>query len=192
MILSQTKILNIFSGSLEISSVIEVLSSYCNRYTYKYIPHRDLWLSRHYFEISNYSEKKCLTINIKHINNVGASKFRTGVKNDKEQVCYFNYNKKDRAFNRFLAIRKPTSTSEIIFFIATLIDKSKKFEDNYYKVSNELKEFDNEGLQPKQKIPEPSQADTRRPETYGSTGAERKRDCKKQRRISKKPRFISG
>ena len=101
MILSQTKILNIFSGFLEISSVIEVLSSYCNRYTYEYIPHRDLWLSRHYFEISNSSEKKCLTINIKRINNVGTSKFRTGVKNDKERVCYFNYNKKDRAFNRF-------------------------------------------------------------------------------------------
>ena len=145
MILSQTKILNIFSGSLEISFVIEILSSYSNRYTYEYIPHRDLWLSRLYFEISNSSEKKkCLTINIKYINNVGTSKFRTGVKNDKEQVCYFNYNKKDRAFNRFLAIRKPTSTSEIIFFIVSLIGKSKKFEDNYYKISNELREFDND------------------------------------------------
>ena len=181
MILSQTKILNIFSGSLEISFVIEILSSYSNRHTYECIPHRDLWLSRLYFEISNSPEKKkCLTINIKYINNVGTSKFRTGVKNDKEQVCYFNYNKKDRAFNRFLAIRKPTSTSEIIFFIVSLIGKSKKFEDNYYKISNELREFDNEGLQPKQKIPEPSQADTRQPETDGSRGAERKRDCKKQ------------
>ena len=58
MILSQTKILNIFSGSLEISFVIEILSSYSNRYTYEYIPHRDLWLSKLYFEISNSSEKK--------------------------------------------------------------------------------------------------------------------------------------
>ena len=42
MILSQTKIFNIFLGSLQTSSVIKILSSYCNRYTYEYIPHRDL------------------------------------------------------------------------------------------------------------------------------------------------------
>ena len=34
MILLQTKIFNIFPGSLETSSVIKILSSYCNRYTY--------------------------------------------------------------------------------------------------------------------------------------------------------------
>ena len=58
MILTQTKILNIFPGSLQTSSVIKILSSYCNRYTYEYIPHKDLWLNRLYFEISNSSEKK--------------------------------------------------------------------------------------------------------------------------------------
>ena len=58
MILPQTKILNIFPGSLQTSSVIKILSSYCNRYTYEYIPHKDLWLNRLYFEISNSSEKK--------------------------------------------------------------------------------------------------------------------------------------
>ena len=58
MILPQTKILNIFPGYLQTSSVIKILSSYCNRYTYEYIPHKDLWLNRLYFEISNSSEKK--------------------------------------------------------------------------------------------------------------------------------------
>ena len=56
MILSQTKIFNIFPGSLQTSSVI--LSSYCNRYTYEYIPHKDIWLNSLYSEISNSSEKK--------------------------------------------------------------------------------------------------------------------------------------
>ena len=94
IILSHTKIFNIFPGSLQTSSVIKVLSSYSNRYTYEYIPHRYLWLSRLYFEISNSSGKKCLLIDIRHIKNLGPSKFRTVAENDKEQVCCFNYNKK--------------------------------------------------------------------------------------------------
>ena len=43
---------------------------------------------------------------MRHVNNVGPAKFRTGPEIDKEQVCYYNHNKKYRAFNRFLAIRK--------------------------------------------------------------------------------------
>ena len=109
------------------SSVIKILCSYCNRYTYEYIPHRELWLNRRYFEMSNSSVKRCLTIDIKHINNLGLSKFRTGVENDKEQVSNFNSNKKVR----FLAVRKETSTGEVIFSIVSLIDESNKFEDNY-------------------------------------------------------------
>ena len=57
MILSQTKIFNIFPGSLQTSSVIKILYSYCNRYIYEYILHRYLWLNRLYFEISNSTEK---------------------------------------------------------------------------------------------------------------------------------------
>ena len=91
-------------------------------------------------------------IDIRHINNLGPSKFRTGARNDKEQVCYFNCNKKGRAFNRFLAVRKQTSTGEIIFVVVSLIDRSNKFEDSYYKIGDELREFDNDGLQPKQRI----------------------------------------
>ena len=56
MILSQTKNFNIFPGSLQTATVTKILSSYCQRYTYKYIPHRDLWLNRLYFEVSNSSE----------------------------------------------------------------------------------------------------------------------------------------
>ena len=129
--------------------MVKILTSYCNRYTYKYITHRDLWLNRLYFEISNSSEKKCLTIDIRHVNNLGPSKFRTGVKNDKEQTCYFNYNKKDRAFNRLLAVRKETSANEIVFSIVSLMDKSNRFEYIYYKLGDELREFDDDRVQPK-------------------------------------------
>ena len=45
-------------------------------------------------------------IDIRDVNNLVPSKFRTGAENDKEQTCYFNYNKKDRDFNRLLFIRK--------------------------------------------------------------------------------------
>ena len=108
MILSQTKIFNVFPGSLQTSSVIKILSSYCSRYTYEYIPRRELWLTRSYFEISNSNKKQCLAIDMKHVNDLGPAKFRTGGENDKEQVYYYSYNKKDRAFNRFLAVRKQT------------------------------------------------------------------------------------
>ena len=40
----------------------KILSSYCSRYTYEYIPHRDLWLNRMYFYISSSNKKQCLTI----------------------------------------------------------------------------------------------------------------------------------
>ena len=105
-----------------------------------------------YFEISNSSEKKCLTIDIRHANNLRPSKFRTGAENEKEQICYFNYNKKDRAFNIFLAVRKQTLTGEIIFSIVNLVDKSNKFEYSYYKIGNELREFNNGRVQFKHRI----------------------------------------
>ena len=41
IILSKTKVCNIFPGSLQTSSVVKILPSYCNKCTYEYIPHRD-------------------------------------------------------------------------------------------------------------------------------------------------------
>ena len=109
MIVSQTNIFNIFPGALQTTSVAKILSWYCNRYTYEYILHRDLCVNRLYFEISNSTEKKCLTIDTRDVNKSGQSKFRTGAKNGHEQIRYFNRNKKDRIFNRFLVVRKETS-----------------------------------------------------------------------------------
>ena len=47
-----------------------------------------------------------MTIDVRDVNILGLSKFRNDAENDNEQTCYFNYNKKDKVFNRFLAIRK--------------------------------------------------------------------------------------
>ena len=104
-----------------------------------YIPHRDFWINRLHFELSNSTKKNCLTIDTRDVNNLGPSKFRAGAKNDHRRICYFNHNKKDNFFNRFLAIRKQISAKEIIFCILNLIDKSNNLENLYYKIDDKLK-----------------------------------------------------
>ena len=58
MILAQTEIFNIFPGSIQTSSIIKTLSSFCSRYKYNYVPNRDLWINRLYFDISNSTKKQ--------------------------------------------------------------------------------------------------------------------------------------
>ena len=53
MILAQTKIFNIFPGSIQTSSVVKILSSFCSRYKYNYDPNRDLRIKKLYFDTSN-------------------------------------------------------------------------------------------------------------------------------------------
>ena len=77
MILAQTKIFSIFSGSLQTSLILKILSSFCSRYKYNYIPCRDLWIERLYFNISNSSKKQYLTIDTRDVNELGPAKFRT-------------------------------------------------------------------------------------------------------------------
>ena len=79
MVLAQTKIFNIFPGSIQASSIVKILSSFCSRYKYNYIPNRNLWINRLYYDISNSSEKQCLTIDTRDVNDLGLAKFRTRV-----------------------------------------------------------------------------------------------------------------
>ena len=46
------------------------------------------------------------TIDTRNINYLRPPKLRTDAKNGKEQVCYFNLNKKDKIYNKFLAVKK--------------------------------------------------------------------------------------
>ena len=188
IIILQTKIFNIFSGPLQTTSVANILSSYCNRYTYDYIPHRDLWINSLYFKISDSNEKKCLTIDTRDINNLGLAKIRTGAENGKEQICYYNCNRKDKLFNRFLAVRKETSADEIIFSIVNLIGKTNNLENVYYKIDDELKEFGNDRVQLKQSIRGSSPENTEPTTTEQQQTGDGKTQ---QRRVSKKPRFLS-
>ena len=73
-------------------------------------------------------KKKFFTIDTRNINYLGPPKLRTDAKNGKEQVCYFNLNKKDKIYEKFLAVRKETSAIDIIFFIEMLIDSSNNTE----------------------------------------------------------------
>ena len=72
MIISQTKIFKIFPGLIQIASISKIISVNCNRYTFDYIPKRNLWLKRVYFEISNSGRKDCLTIDCRNFNSIGS------------------------------------------------------------------------------------------------------------------------
>ena len=93
-----------------------------------------------------------------------------------------------KTFNKFLAVKKETSVIEIFFSIVSLIDKLNRFEDLYYKLGDELREFDDERVQPKSRVRELSEADNRRPTDDSDR---RKKQRNKHERISKKPRFLS-
>ena len=144
MILAQTEIFNIFPGSIQASSIVKILSSFCSRYKYNYIPNRNLWIKRLYYDISNSSEKQCLTIDTKEVNDLGPVKFRTRADSRQEQICYYNRNKRDTSFNSFLAVRKQTSTfSDMTFSIVKLIDKTNKNTNIYSEINDKLSDFSN-------------------------------------------------
>ena len=62
MIISQTKIFNIFPSAVQLGNLSKLLTNNCERETLKYIPKRELWINRLYFEIANRKNYSCLTI----------------------------------------------------------------------------------------------------------------------------------
>ena len=62
IILAQTKIFNIFPSAVQLGNMSKILTNSCDRETLKYIPKRDLWINRLYFEIANKKDYSCLTI----------------------------------------------------------------------------------------------------------------------------------
>ena len=76
MILSQTKIFNFFPGSILATAIISILSSFASRYKHTYIPRRDVWINRLYLEISNSSQKQCLTRDTRDVNDLGPAKLK--------------------------------------------------------------------------------------------------------------------
>ena len=77
MIMSQSQIFNFFPDSIHSGSITRTLSLFTNRYKNTYVPVRNVWLNRLYFDISNSKQKQCLTIDTRDVNDLGPGKFRT-------------------------------------------------------------------------------------------------------------------
>ena len=120
------------------SFVNGIISSFCRRYKGTYVPKRDRWINRLYFDIANSTNKQCLTNDTTDVKNLGSAKFRTQAENNKEQICYYNGNKKDTSFNSFLAVTKRTSsTSKIIVSIVNLSGKTSRHDNIYFEINDE-------------------------------------------------------
>ena len=61
MIMAQTHIINFFPGSIHSSKILKTISLFANRYKNSYVPSRNIWLNKLYFDISTSKEKQCLT-----------------------------------------------------------------------------------------------------------------------------------
>ena len=81
-----------------------------------YVPTRNVWLSKLYFDILNSKQEQCLKVDTRTINDLGPGKFRTQADNSLKQVRYYNRNKSNTSFNSFLATRKQTSQKGEIKF----------------------------------------------------------------------------
>ena len=136
MILSQTKIFNIFPYSIQLGNMLKILINNCDRETIRYIPARDLWINRLYFSLLNESKYSYLTIDCRK---AGLAKYRTNANSNLEQFCYFGQNKKDRLFNKLLAQRVDTGDNSLIFQIDSVINITKNSETKIFKPVEELK-----------------------------------------------------
>ena len=64
-----------------------MLSLLASRQKNTYLPKKNVWLNKLYFEILNSKEKKCLMIGNRDVNDFGPGKFRTSADNGEEQTC---------------------------------------------------------------------------------------------------------
>ena len=189
MILSQTKICNFFPGSVQISSIIRILTSFASRYHHNYVSHWNLWNNQLYFEISNSRRKQCLTIDTCDVTDLGPAEFRTQADSGTEQICYYNRNWKDTSFNSFWAVRKETSTPfEIRFSIVNVIDNTNRHDTIYSQISDELSDFKNDIVQ--WTIQWTSESDSAW-QTTDKWPDKQQQELTDGARVSKKSRFLS-
>ena len=87
MILSQTKLFDIFLSAVQLGNISKLLTNNCDRETLKYIPKRELSINRLYFEIANRKDYFCLTIDC---GKRGPSKYRTEADNNVRQTCFLS------------------------------------------------------------------------------------------------------
>ena len=121
MIVSQTKILNIFPSAVQLGKLSKLLTNNWDRETLKYIPKRELWINGLYFEIANRKDYSFLTIDC---GKSGPSKYRTEVDNNVQQTCFFSQKKKDRVFDRFTLHNLEPDNRDSLIFNIELSDKN--------------------------------------------------------------------
>ena len=136
MILSQTKIFNIFPSTIQLGNILKILTNNCDKDAINYIPARDLWINRLYLSLSNESKYSYLTIDCRKS---GPAKYRTEANSNFEQFCYYGQSKKDRLFNKFLAKRVDQNENSLVFQIVSVINVTKNGETKIYKTVLELK-----------------------------------------------------
>ena len=145
-ILSQTNLLNIFPGSVPISTVKKVLEANCIRRTTKYIPVNSLWITKLFIQLANNeSEKTCLTIDCTGFNPNGPGRFRTDAANPESQTCFFSKADEDTLFNVFVSkrIKKESDPNKILFEIEGLKTQA---DNETYSGSAELENLQGNGL----------------------------------------------
>ena len=91
MILSQTNIFNIFPSAVQLGNMSKILTNNCDRETLKYIPKRELWINRLYFDIANKKDYSCLTIDS---GKRGPAKYRAEGDNNIRKTCFFSQKKR--------------------------------------------------------------------------------------------------
>ena len=188
MILSQTQIF-FFPGSAQSSLIIKILSTFANRYKNTYVPTRNIWINRLYYNISTSRQRQCLTIDTRDVNELGRGKFRTQADNDTGQICSYNRNKSDISFNSFLAAREETSQTDAIkFSIVKVIDNTNRTNVIYSKLSDELSNLKNDDIQ--SRISRTSERDSFRQEPNKKRNDQR-REYTGHGRVSKNPRLLS-
>ena len=94
-LMSQMHIFSFFPSSIHNSKILKTLSLFANRHKNTYLPNRQIWLNKLYYETFNTKEKKCLTIDTRDINEFGPGKFRRSAEDGQQQTCYFNKNNSD-------------------------------------------------------------------------------------------------
>ena len=144
-ILSQTNLLNIFPGSVPLSTVKKVLEANCIRNSNKYIPVNSLWVTKLSIRLANEdSEKTCLTIDCSGFNPNGPGRFRTDASNPLTQACFFNKADQDFLLNIFISKRIQNKSADKVLFE---IEGLKTSTDNAtYNPSLELENLQRNGL----------------------------------------------
>ena len=103
IILSQTKIFNIFPSAVQLGNISKLLTNNCDRETLKYIP-------------KNRKDYSSLTI--------GLSKYRTEADNNVRQTCFFSRKEKDRVFDRFTSHNLEPDNRDSLIYKIKLSDKN--------------------------------------------------------------------